>query len=135
MQDYFFVDPEEVRIPLFGSHYIDVKKELNAGEYRKLLYDQFKDTDGGKIAIDHAKVGISKVLAYLLGWSFRDKLGQPIAYNVEQPEEVRRALLDNLKQDVYRDLLKAINAHEEAQEAALEAKKNDPSTARSSSVT
>ena len=132
MGRYRFVDPEEVRLPLSEGDYIDVKKTLNAGEYRKLLYDQFKDTDGDKVIVDHAKIGISKVLAYVLGWSFVGKSGQPEPYNLEQPEEIRRALIDNLDQETYRELLTAITAHEDAQERALAAKKNAPATVTSS---
>ncbi len=125
MGRYRFVDPEEVRLPLSDGDYLDVKKTLNAGEYRQLLYAQFKDTDGDTIRLDHAKVGIAKLLAYILGWSFSGKDGRPEAYNLEQPEEIRRALIDNLDQDTYRELLAAVNAHEAAQEQALEAKKKD----------
>jgi hypothetical protein len=135
MGRYRFVDPEELRLPLSDGDYIDVKKVLNAGEYRKLLYDQFKDSDGGLVVIDHAKVGISKVIAYLLGWSFVGKHNQPEPYNLEQPEEIRRALIDNLDQDTYRELLAAINAHETEQDRVLDAKKNDRSTVTPSSAT
>ena len=128
MGRYRWVDPEEVRLPLSDGDYIDVKKTLNAGEYRQLLYAQFKDSDGETIKIDHAKVGISKLLAYLLGWSFVGKTGHPEPYNIEQPEEIRRALIDNLDQDTYRELIAAVNAHEAAQEQALEQKKKDPGT-------
>jgi hypothetical protein len=129
MGRYRFVDAEEIRLPLSDGDYIDVKKVLNAGEYRKLLYDQFKDTDGDKVIIDHAKIGIAKVLAYLLGWSFVGRTGQPEPYHLEQPEEVRRALIDNLDQDTYRELIAAINAHEDQQERDLAAKKNAPAGA------
>lgn len=125
MGRYRFVDPEEVRLPLSDGDWIDVKHTLNAGEYRKLLYDQFKDTDGQTVVLDHAKVGITKLLAYLLGWSFVGKSGQPEPYNPEQPEEIRRALIDNLDPDTYRELVAAINAHEERQDA----KKNVPAGA------
>ena len=67
MGRYRFVEPQEIRLTLSDGDYIDVKKTLNAGEYRKLLYDQFKDTEGNKVVLDHAKVGISKLLAYILG--------------------------------------------------------------------
>lgn len=135
MGRYRWVDPEEVRLPLSDGDYLDVKKVLNAGEYRKLLYDQFKDSDGETIKVDHAKVGISKLLAYILGWSFVGKDGRPEPYNLEQPEEIRRALLDNLDQDTYRELIAAVNAHETEQERVLEAKKNGRSIATPSSAT
>lgn len=129
MSRYRFVDPEIVRLPLSEGDWIDVKKILNAGEYRKLLYEQFKDVDGEKVVIDHAKVGIAKLLAYLIGWSFVGRNQQPEPYSLEQPEEVRRSLLDNLDQASYRELLNAVTAHEERQELELAAKKNEPAIA------
>jgi hypothetical protein len=128
------VYPEEVRLTLSDGDYIDVKKELNAGEYRKLLYDQFKDSDGEKVVLDHSKLGIVKLLAYLLGWSFVGRNNEPIPYNVEQPEEIRRATIDSLDRDTYRELIAAVTAHEERQEAALEAKKNVRATVPASST-
>jgi hypothetical protein len=122
------VAPEEVRLPLSDGDYVDVKKVLNAGEYRKLLYDQFKDSDGDTIKLDHTKVGIAKLLAYILGWSFTGFNETPLPYAFDQPEEIRRATLDNLDQDTYRELLAAINAHEAEQEKMLEAKKKDRTT-------
>jgi hypothetical protein len=122
------VAPEEVRLTLSEGDYVDVKKVLNAGEYRKLIYDQFKDSDGYTVTIDHAKVGIAKLLAYILGWSFVGLNNQPVPYAPDQPEEIRRATLDALDQDSYLELIAAINAHEEAQDAALAAKKKARST-------
>lgn len=126
-----FVYPEEVRLTLSDGDYVDVKKTLNAGEYRKLLYDQTKDADGVPV-LDHAKVGISKLLAYLLGWSFVGRDGAPVSYSVDQPEEIRRATLDNLSPDTYRELIAAVTAHEVAQDDALEAKKKELTTASTS---
>jgi hypothetical protein len=123
------VYPEEVRLPLSWGDYIDVKQELNAGEYRKLLYDQFKETEGEKVVLDYSKIGMAKLLAYLLGWSFVGLNDQRIPYNVEQPEEIRRATIDSLDKETYRELIAAVTAHEERQEAALEAKKKDRVTA------
>jgi len=124
------VYPEEVRLPLSDGDYIDVKKELNAGEYRKLLYDQLKDT--GEPTLDVSKVGISKLLAYLLGWSFVGRDNERIPYRLEQPEDIRRATIDSLDKATYRELIVAVDAHEAREEAALEAKKNDRVTATSS---
>lgn len=129
MGRYRFVDHDTVRLPLTDGDWVDVKKILNAGEYRKLLYDQFKDTDGDKVLIDHAKVGISKLLAYLVDWSFVNRHQQPEPYSPQLPEEVRRSLLDNLDQATYRELLTAVNAHEERQELELSIKKTDPAIA------
>ena len=94
-----------------------------------------KDSPAGEPTLDVAKVGISKILAYLLGWSFVGRDGRPESYNLEQPEDIRRALIDNLDQDTYRELLTAITTHEDREEQALVAKKNAPATVSSSSPT
>lgn len=125
------VYPEEVRLELSEGDYVDVKRTLNAGEYRKMVYDQFKDTDE-KTVLDHSKVGMTKLLAYLLGWSFTGRDGDRIPYRIDQPEEIRRATIDSLDQDTYRELIAAVNAHEAREEAALEAKKKAPTTAPTS---
>lgn len=132
MSRYRFVEDEVVRLSLSDGDWIDVKKVLNAGEYRKLVYAQFKDTDGDKVILDHAQVGIAKVVAYLLGWSFLDRDQRPEPYSLDLPEATRRNLIDNLDQATYRELLAAINAHEERQDLELTAKKNDPVTAMAS---
>src|SRR5262245_43795916 len=120
------VYPEEVRLPLSDGAYIDVKKELNAVESRTRLSDQLKDT--GEPTLDVSKVGISKLLAYLLGWSFVGRDNERIPYRLEQPEDIRRATIDSLDKATYRELIVAVDAHEAREEAALEATKNDPAT-------
>lgn len=133
MSRYRFVEDEVVRLSLSDGDWIDVKKVLNAGEYRKLVYAQFKDTaEGDKVILDHAQVGIAKLLAYLLGWSFVDRDQRPEPYSLDLPEATRRNLIDNLDQATYRELLAAINAHEERQELELTAKKNAPATVKAS---
>jgi len=132
------VTPERVRLPLSDGDYVDVKKRLTAGEYRKLIYDQFKDTPvGEKATLDYTKVGTSKLLAYVLGWSFVSVIdGQPIPYDPQDPEELRRSALDDLlDQETYRELLEAVTAHETREEAALEAQKKTRTTAPPLSVT
>jgi len=130
------VAPDIVRIPLSDGDILEVKKILNAGEYRKLIYDQFKDTpDGEKITIDHAKVGMAKLLAYIVGWTFVGINGQPLPYRPDEPEDIRAATIDGLDQDTYRELIAAVTAHEEREAAALEAQKKTPTTAPPLSVT
>jgi len=118
------VAPDVVRLPLSDGDSVEVKKTLNAGEYRKLIYDQFKDTpDGERITLDHSKVGMAKLLAYIVGWTFVGFDGQPLPYRPDEPEDIRRATIDGLDQETYRELIAAVTAHEEREDAALEAQK------------
>lgn len=124
------VAPDVVRLPLSDGDVVDVKKVLNAGEYRKLIYDQAKDTPDGPV-VDHSKIGLAKLLAYIVGWSFVGFDGQPIPYRPDEPEEIRRATIDSLDQDTYRELIAAVIAHEERDEA----QKKSPTSAPPLSTT
>jgi hypothetical protein len=127
------VAPDVVRLPLSDGDSVEVKKILNAGEYRKLIYDPYKETpDGDKVVLDHSKLGMAKLLAYIVGWTFVGFDGAPLPYRPDEPEEIRRATIDGLDQDTYRELIAAVNAHEEREEAALEAQKKTRITAPAS---
>lgn len=131
------VIPDRVRLPLSDGDYVDVKRELNAGEYRQLLYSQFKDSpDGDKLVPDHEKIGIAKLVAYILSWSLVSCVDhQPIPYDPQDPQELRRAVLDDLDTDTYRELIAAVSAHEAKQAEATEAQKKTRTTATPSFVT
>jgi len=127
------VAPDVVRLPLSDGDSVEVKKTLNAGEYRQLIYSQFKETaEGEKIVLDHSKVGMAKLLAYIVGWTFVGFDGQPLPYRPDEPEDIRRATIDGLDQDTYRELIAAVTAHEEREDAALEAQKKTRITAPAS---
>lgn len=111
-----FVDPEIVRLPLSGGAYVDVKKELTAGETRRVFGRMVKGVAhfGEKLPIDPEQVGLAKMLEYLIGWSFTNKAGHPVP--------VSESAINNLRQDRYREISEAIDAHERA----MEAEKNLP---------
>lgn len=112
-----FVRPEEVRLPLSGDRWISVKKRLNAGESRKMFARVVKDmTPGSSPQLDPEQVGLTKLLAYVLGWSFTDDDGKPVPFS--------HAALDNVDPDLYAEMIKAVDEHIEAQDAARSAEKN-----------
>src|SRR5262245_25372664 len=120
-----FVEPEVARLQLRGNQFIDVRRELNAGEQRRLFASMVKDgaTEAGERAkLDPERVGITRIMAYLLGWSFTDASGRPVP--------VCEAAVDNLTQDRYREISTAIDVHENEQESrrALEKKTQDGAT-------
>jgi hypothetical protein len=111
-----FVNPDVVRLPLPDGQWIDVKKRLNAGESRKMFARVVKDMEAGtKPKLDPEQVGLTKLIAYLVGWSFADDDGKPVKYSADA--------LDNLDPDVYSEMIKAVDAHEDAQDAAREKEK------------
>lgn len=112
-----FVQPDVVRLPLSDGDWIDVKKTLNAGESRNVLTRLVKTMHfNEKAEIDPAQVGLSKVVEFLVGWSFVDANGKSVP--------VSESAINNLDGDTYAELVKAIDAHEEASDAAQEALKN-----------
>ena len=112
-----FVQPDVVRLTLSDGDYIDVKRELNAGEQRKVFSRLVKTMHfSEKPEIDPEQVGLSKVAEYLVGWSFTDASGKPVP--------VSDAAISNLDGDTYGEIVKAIDAHDEAVTAARDARKN-----------
>jgi hypothetical protein len=127
-----FVQPDIVRLTLSDGDYIDIKKELNAGETRRVFGRMVKDMRAGESAmLDPEQVGLTRIVEYLVGWSFTDGEGRPV--------DLSEGAINNLDQDTYREIADAIKAHEEKIDAEREARKNGkagtrPSEAISASV-
>jgi hypothetical protein len=112
MPKYRFVEPDIVRLPLSDGDWIEVKRELTAGEQRKLFGGMVRDYDkeSGRPLLDPERVGRTRLSAYLLDWSFVDRQGKPVALN--------ESAIDNLDVDTYAEINKALDVHEEAVERA-----------------
>jgi len=111
-----FVQPEVVRLTLSDGDFIDVKRELTAGEHRRVLARMVKTMPAGKAAeLDPEQVGKARILEYVLGWSLTDNHGKPVEFS--------EGALDGLDQDTYREIQTAIEAHEAQLEREREAKK------------
>jgi len=114
--------PETVRLELSQGDWIVVKKHLTAGETRRMFAGMLREETQG---IDAVKVWQSKVLAYLLGWTFQDADGKALVIE-DQPERVVASILDNLDADAYSEVLKAIEQHMSEMEKERVAEKNAP---------
>lgn len=120
-----FVQPELTRLSLSQGDFIDVKKQLNAGEQRRVFGRMVRDmTPGEKVTLDPEQVGRTKLVEYIVGWSFTGADGQPVPFS--------ESALDNLNTETYAELIKAIDAHETAQEAE---RKNAQAAGESNSAT
>jgi hypothetical protein len=75
----------------------------------------------------------AKPLAYLVAWSLTGVGDTPIPYDLDMPEDVRRSTLRSLKVSKMREITTALDKHEAAADAALEAKKKIPDSAPGSS--
>lgn len=123
-----FVPQDVVRLPLSGGDWIDVKKELNAGEARRVFTKLVKTMHAGeKTELDPEQVGKTKLAEYIVGWSLVDDQDRSVPFST--------AALDNLDQDTYTEIMKAVDAHDEAVEKAREERKNDRGTSMVSAAT
>lgn len=112
-----FVQGDVVRLPIAGGEWIDVKKELNAGESRRIFATLVKEMNvGAATKLDPERVGLTKVLAYVVGWSFLN--------TQHRPEPVSESALDGLDVDTYQSIVDAVDQHDTACEAIRLARKN-----------
>lgn len=117
------VQPDGVRLHLSDGDFVDVKKELNAGEYFDLL-----------MQMDASKA-FAKVLAYLIGWSFLGADATPLPYSLDMDEKARRDTIRKLDKPTIRELVALVNKHEAAEERTYEAKKKTLVTSPASETT
>lgn len=122
--------PETVTLHITRGDWLLVKKHLTAGEQRQIFRRMMTAKDG--TAIESVNIGLSKMIGYLLDWSITDADDKPVVIR-DQPDDVVAAALDNLDVDSFREILQAIEAHEDAMEAAREAEKNSPDGVSTSS--
>lgn len=112
-----FVQPDVVRIALSDDEWIDVKKELNAGEERGVFAKLVKEMHfDQKATLDPEQVGLSKIVAYVVAWSFKDASEKSVPFS--------ESALKNLGADTYAEISKAIDAHEETVTEARTTRKN-----------
>ena len=105
------VAPAVVRLPLSDGDYLDVQRELNAGQYVELL---------GALM---DRKPFAKAVAYLVGWSLVGLDGGPLPYDLDMPEDARRGTLGALDKPTMREIAAVLDRHEAAEQATLDAKK------------
>lgn len=112
--------PDTAILPLSRGDTLTVKRHLTAGETRRIFARMYRT---GTNDIDPLQVGFSRVLGYLLDWTFTDSEGQPIVIR-HQPEEIVGSALDALDPESYQEVLRAIEAHDDAMAKARADEKN-----------
>lgn len=110
--------PETTKLEISNGDWLLVKKRLTAGEYQRHL--QLYLTTEHKV--DGTLVGFSRVASYLLDWSFQSADGKPVAINGLDPKDIMTHLQDLPVED-FKEVLNAIDAHIEREDAAREAEK------------
>jgi hypothetical protein len=100
-----------VRLTVSGGDFLDVKRELTAGEYYDLILAQSE------------RKPFAKILAYVVSWSLVGPQDTPIPYSLELPEAERRDTVRALDTDTVRELMAVLDKHEQTVEADRTAKK------------
>src|SRR6188474_1252203 len=92
-----FVTPESVRLPLSGGAFVDIKKRLNQGETDDMHARWAPFVVPGELSpqLNRREVRVSKVAAYLLGWSLTNN-GAPVAMTPDMSEADRLATIRSL---------------------------------------
>ena len=120
-----FVVPDVVRLPLSDGDWIDVKKELNAGEQRRVFTNLVKTMQAGeKPELNPEQVGKTKILEYVVAWSFGTGA-----------QAFSASALDAIDPDSYAEIMAAVDTHDEAADKARTERKNGRSTATISEAT
>lgn len=121
-----FVKPNTVRLDVSGGDWIEVKRELNAGEHRRVFGRMVKEMKAGQSAtLDPEQIGLTKLVEYIVAWSFEDDRGRSV--------DVSESAINNLDAETYRELQQLIDAHEDGIDAEIEARKNDQAGEKASS--
>jgi hypothetical protein len=102
-----------VRLSLSDGDFIDVKKELNAGEYQALLAGiTAPRAIGEKPVVQSVELGMARALAFLVGWSFIGLDDRPLLYSPDVPETLRHDTLKSLDAETFQEIIRALDAHE-----------------------
>lgn len=110
--------------------WIEVKTELSAGEAREVYTGMLIGdgvTPGEKAKFDPAMMGLTKALAYLVGWSLQDSQGEVA--------DITQTSLKLLDQETLGEVIEAVERHDETVEAERTARKNARAGGKASSQT
>lgn len=115
------VKPDSIKLSLSRDQFINVRRELNAGEYRVMISGQYKESsngDGGnqRMVVDLDRLGLTRILAYGIEWSFVDFDGSPLDFNEFTVRSIDMAW--------FKEVLDAVDAHHAQSEKAVEERKN-----------
>lgn len=116
------VRPESKTLHISGGDWILVKKQLNHGDQTEAFARRYLAELGG-VRVNLQKVGMSKVLAYLLDWSLVGLDEKPLVIR-DQPTHLVESALNAIDTDSFTEIESAIEAHELAVEAERAASKN-----------
>lgn len=133
--------PATEKLHISQGDWLDVKKYLTTGEFREWM--RFAEKANGD-GIDKWNYGLGKVAVYLTDWSIGDADGNRIeiaediqlnAFPVFRISNKLVTALNALPIEDWTEILKAVEAHEDAIAKEREAEKNAQATGSASSPT
>ncbi len=116
------VVPDDVTLHISNGDWLVVKKRLNAGENKAMVRAGTIDTGDG-LRVDLMAAGLARIVAYLIDWSLTGLDGKVIPIRGKSATQVTEAL-HSIDPDSYTEILRAIEAHEQAMQAERDAEKN-----------
>jgi hypothetical protein len=109
-----FVSAAVVRLPLSDGDWIEIKERLSWGEQNRLSgagLTSFQ-ADGGR-GFNWEKWNLARIETWLVDWSFRDEADKPVRVSADA--------IAALDPETAAEIMAAIDAHVEAQEASKKA--------------
>ncbi len=113
-----FTSAESTRLDLSDGDHLIVKHRMSHGD-REEMFARMSPRG----VIERTATRNALVLAYLLGWSFVDAQGEPVAYSLTMPADDRLAAIRNLSPEDFDEVYEAIDKHDDGAIADREALK------------
>lgn len=127
MPQSYFASPRIATLTLADGRTITVRRRLSHGE---------RDDLAAVSRLQNWKhVRTAKVAAYLVGWTLTDDDGRAVPMSAQLPENERIDTIRNLDPDAFDEIYEALEAHEKAVQAEVDALKNGKDGAAPSSAT
>jgi hypothetical protein len=109
-----FPTPAVERLPLSEGDWIEVKRELNVGEEKDIVFLAMREIgqDDGNVRFrqDYQLLPFATAVIFLVSWSFHNAKG-PV--KLEDDQKKRLAQLRALEPGSWNEIEQAIKAHEE----------------------
>lgn len=118
-----FIRPETTTLKISNGETLTVKKRLTSGEQRAAFARMYLAGVDGQMKVNPLTVGIAIITAYLVDWTLTDDTGASVQIRGLSVDDLT-AILDNLSQEAFAEIRKAIEQHEAAMAAERDQEKN-----------
>jgi len=98
-----FIEPEIVRLFLSDGDWIEVKRELNIGEHKRLDAAGVRYQLFGPPIVDWEAYHIGRAAVWLTAWSFRNAEDRPVELTIDA--------IRALDQETFNEIQTALTAH------------------------